>query len=438
MANTARLAEVWKRHAQSPDTFLVGRNGDHLLVPFECDTCVFRKVARRNPRKGSKPDELLSASIRRVILDAFWSRTKSTVNGNTSGLRTGLELSQLCELEGPYVHHGPLPDHDHCGYELAVQMVLLSRRPGRNSATHLQLDTIRKLRSAFGNQARSAPQATSESLSLGDQKGHYQRLGKEPSGSFWFSRFYQGCAKRMGQEWKPNRAMSVKLLLAVLEATETRVQAASTDEEENSWIVLHVFMVVAYVVSLRGAEGLLLDLKSLNLHWGKRPECVTLALLGKIKGEDGDKVHLIPCVKTTSSGIKVEAAVHRLIEMKKTQGFVDGPAISDMNGHAYLSRDIDDLLHEVLGDLHTSARELFPPDVDQEDLRKSYQAFRTFRKTSDTRAIEVKVSSNDIDTVNRWKKEEADGGVRPGNIMRQRYAQFEELLQPFLRYTWAM
>jgi hypothetical protein len=232
--------------------------------------------------------------------------------------------------------------------------------------------------------------------------------------------------------------MSMKLLLAVLAAAEARTEAASTREELNSWVVLHTFMVVAYVVSLRGAEGLLLDLSSLNLHWGKREDCITLALLGKIKGEDGDATHLIPCVKTTSSGIQVEVAVRRLMDLKKTQGFVGGPAIWDQNGNAYLSRDIDDLLHEVLEDLHGSARALFPPDVELEDLRKSYQAFRTFRKTSDTRAIEEGVSSDDIDTVNRWKKDEAAGGRRPGRVMRHRYAQFDELLKPFLRYTRAM
>jgi hypothetical protein len=437
-ADAERLAVAWKRHAQSPHAFLRARDGDHFLVPFECDLCVFRKVSRRELRKDSTRDKLLMACIRRVNLDAFWSRTENTVNGNTSNLRKGLELSRLVGLDGPYVHSGPLPEYDHCGYEVAIQMVLYSRRPGVNAGDHLQLDTIRKLRTVYGNQARSAPQATRESLALGDQKGHYQRVGKDPSGSFWFSRFYQGCAKRMGQVWKPNRAMSIKLLMAVLGETEIRIQDACPGEELNSWVVLHVFIVVAYVVSLRGVEGLLLDLASLNLHWGKREDCITLALLGKIKGEDGDAIHLIPCVATTSSGIKVKVAVRRLMDLKKDQGLVDGPAISDVNGNAYLSRDIDDLLHEVLEDLHTSKRALFPPDVDLEDLQKSYKVFRTFRKTSDTRAMEKGVSPDDIDTVNRWKKDEEAGGVRPGKIMRHRYAQFDELLEPFLRYTKAM
>jgi len=187
-------------------------------------------------------------------------------------------------------------------------------------------------------------------------------------------------------------------LLAVLEAGETRIHESSSDIELNSWVVLHTFMVTAYVVLLRGAEGLLLGLSSLNLHWGRRKDYMALALLGKIEGEEGDETHLISCVKTTSSGIEVEGAVGRLMDLKSTQGFVDGPAISDVNGNAYLSRDIEDLLHEVLEDLHASARELFPPDVDLEDLQKSYQTFRTFRKTSDTRATEEGISPDDIDT----------------------------------------
>jgi hypothetical protein len=108
------------------------------------------------------------ACIRRVNLDAFWSRTEHTVSGNTSNLRKGLELSRLLGLDGPYVHSGPLPEHDHCGYEVAIQMVLYSRQPGVNAEDHLQLDSIGKLRTAYRNQARSVPEATRESLALND------------------------------------------------------------------------------------------------------------------------------------------------------------------------------------------------------------------------------------------------------------------------------
>ena len=78
-------------------------------------------------------------------------------------------------------------------------------------------------------------------------------------------------------------------------------------------------------------------------------------------------------------------------------------------------------------------------DMDTEEkLRDSYQCFRTFRRTSDTRSLEKKVSESDMDIVNRWKDVETAAGRIPGRSMRQHYDQLELLLGPFLRYTFIM
>jgi hypothetical protein len=95
------------------------------------------------------------------------------VLGNRDKLADKLSLSHLVGLKGPYVHDGPYPDYDHCGYEVAIDMLLMSRRPGKNARSHLQFDTIRKLQSAFGNQVWSSPQSTRTVMALGDQKGRY-------------------------------------------------------------------------------------------------------------------------------------------------------------------------------------------------------------------------------------------------------------------------
>ena len=68
-------------------------------------------------------------------------------------------------------------------------------------------------------------------------------------------------------------------------------------------------------------------------------------------------------------------------------------------------------------------------------IRERYQCFRSFRRASDTRALETKVDKDDVDIVNRWQTVEEAQGKRPSRPMRQHYAQFELLLGPFLRYT---
>ena len=369
----------------------------------------------------------------------MWSSATLTVRGNKGRLAESLRMSRLVGLQGGYEHVGPLPYYDHCGYETAIQIVLLSRQKGRNSNNYMQYDTIRKLRTAFSNQVRAAPQANRRTLAIGDTAGKYQRLGEDACGSFWYYRFNLGLKCRMGQLWKPNRALSLPLLLSLLEKVEERIKGAFNDKDSHRWVVFSTYVVVCYVISLRGVEGLLLDLTGLNRHWRSDQEHVIIALLGKVKGESADSAHLIPCVKITNSGINVKGILERLIKEKTSLGFLEGPAISDDTGKLFTMRDIDDMLLEVLTECYGEDRDMFPLDITTiESLDKFYHAFRTFRKTSDTRAINQGVKSIDVDIVNRWKTVESSRGKRPNRPMQQHYAQLDLLLGPFLRYTGAM
>jgi hypothetical protein len=227
----------------------------------------------------------------------------------------------------------------------------------------------------------------------------------------------------MGQDWRPNETMSVELILAVLEESESRISDAPTYRETNRWTVFHTFAVVAYVISLRGSEGFLLDIGGLRRHrqLATSDHCV-IALLGKIKGENHNLAHLIPCVKTTSSGIRVQASLDRLLDLKEAQGLRDGPAISDMGGRLYQTRGIDDCFQEILEDLFQAKHHLFPTHIiDSSILRQKYQVFRTYHKLSDSRAMAMGASDGDIDVVNRWKTIEGAKGTRPNRPMRQHY-----------------
>jgi hypothetical protein len=437
----ARLDYAWRRRPQARDDFMKARNGDHYLIPFQCDLCVFRVLRHQDPIDGHPKDELLLACIRRVNLDAFWSRASSTVKANTDRLRFCLKLSEMVGLQGPYIQEGPLPSYDYCGYEVAIQMVLHSLRPGRYSPEYTQFETIRKDRSCFSNQVRASSKANRQILSMGDAKGSYQRFNFDGCGSLLFSAFIDGCRFRMGNDWRPNQVFGIPLLKKILETVDDMIEESLGVADKNRWVVFHSYCVVSYVVSLRGTEGLLLDLDGLNRHWPRNEveTCIILALLGRVKGQHHDKCHLFPCVFITDSGINVKRSIERLLEVKRSQGFVEGPAISDEQGRALTTRAIDDCLQEVLQDLFVSNRELFPKHIEEADeLKSKYQAFRSFRRTSASQALNKGVSEDDIDIVNRWKKFEAAGGKRPSLKLRHHYADVLMMPEPFLRYTQAM
>jgi hypothetical protein len=117
----------------------------------------------------------------------------------------------------------------------------------------------------------------------------------------------------MGQEWRPNQAMSIPLLVSTLQTIDDRIESASTSREVNHWTVVHAFISVTYAVSLRGPEGFLLDLDRLNRHWIEESDShFIIALRGKIKGEHNARCHLLPCVPVTGTVLRICYSVKRL------------------------------------------------------------------------------------------------------------------------------
>ena len=273
-----RLQEAWEEKHRDPTAFLRARDGDHLHVSFECDLCVFRKLRNSNPNLTDPNDTLLLDFIICIMLDAFRSRSEKTVNALALNVRMQITMSESVSLQGPFEQIAGLPREDHCGYEVAIGITLYSKRPGKYSKDHLQYDTIRKLRSSYSDFVRSSSAANYLTFSMGDYRGNYQRLVTDPCGSLWFKRFMEGLRNRMGQVIKPNRAMSHKLVLELLCVTEQKISEESDSDLKHTWLVFLVYATITYVLSLRGAEGFLLDLKALNKHWKRGKKNILLSL----------------------------------------------------------------------------------------------------------------------------------------------------------------
>jgi hypothetical protein len=307
-------------------------------------------------------------------------------------------------------------------------MLLASKRPGRYSDEYTQYDTIRKVRTDFSNFSRSSTQANTTVTAFSDDRGRAQRVVQDPVSSYWFSKFFLGCKRRMGQEWRPNLAMSTEMIKAVLNATFEKAHndSTQTDVEKQHWIVFGSYIAISYVLSLRGPEGLLVDLQGLRKYWNQASsEYFIIALRGKVKGEQFERHHLLPCCASTSSGIPVKDWVESLIKTKENNGQLDGPAISDRFGRILTTSELDNRLVAVLEDFFDNQPNLFPSHIraKRDEIGTSYQVFRSLRRASDTRALEKNISKTDIELVNRWHTLEKSQGNRPQRPMHQHYAQ---------------
>jgi hypothetical protein len=190
-------------------------------------------------------------------------------------------------------------------------------------------------------------------------------------------------------------------------------------------------VAVTYTLSLRGPEGLLLDLGGLVRHYNQTTEshCV-VALRGKVKGEQSDRCHLLPCCLVTASGIDVKRWLHDIITAKRELGQTHGPAILDVKGKILSTSDLDLRLVTILEVLHDECTDLFPAiiKINKDEIGTNFQVCRSLRRSSDTSAIEKNVSRNEIDTVNRWHGTEQAMGARPNRPMYQHNAQVDILI----------
>ena len=127
------VAATWRaRTKDRQEDYSHARAGDHLMTPFECDWCIFRKLRGEEPDPRSVQDKYLMVCVRCMNLDAFWSRAASTVAQNTRNARRMIEKSMKVGIPyGPFLSHGPFPSYDHCGYQVVYLMLDSSLDEGK-------------------------------------------------------------------------------------------------------------------------------------------------------------------------------------------------------------------------------------------------------------------------------------------------------------------
>jgi hypothetical protein len=134
-----------------PKRFQEGKDGDHLMCPFQCEDCHFINIQGWAPKPDNPCDVLLLCCMRRANLDSFWSRERSTVYSNLLEGKRFLATQQLLGIDTSSLPpRGPFPKRDVMGMGVAASFLLRSKAKGKNANT-IQFQTVRKVRSFFSN-----------------------------------------------------------------------------------------------------------------------------------------------------------------------------------------------------------------------------------------------------------------------------------------------
>ena len=161
---------------------------------------------------------------------------------------------------------------------------------------------------------------------------------------------------------------------------------------------------------------------------------VFYAFLGKFKGELGFEQHLVAVANKTQSRLEPRWWIEELIKVREEENCTHGPTFGRSSTKASHGAEYDTLLHQFLETLQKESPELIAPT---DDVRSNYGFFRSFRKTSETRARIAGLDGDTINAMNRWKTVERAQGRRPRwSTMIKHYSDARELMPVTWRYSY--
>ena len=434
----------WTKKGEG-DRYLVGIDGAFLVAPFQCDLCWFRNLEGRSPVMTSYSDLRLLGFIRRVNLDIIWSRAPGTIasikNGVMNLLRSWKELHMKIDL--PPV--GPWKVEDAVGFRVAIGQLRYSQRKGQNRTTHLQFDSVRKLRTAFAHlHSNSRLALGSEATSFKAMKGQVFTVTNSPTDSRLYQMFMRGLLLRMGRQVESNWGLDYRVLKIILSNLEEKMIEGDTAlEEARSATMLGAFLVMSFVCALRGNEGFMLEAEGLEqmINFGKDEEDeklshVVIPLLGRFKNEDGEKWHVMVAVSNTGSGLKVRFWLEKLVQLLVTENKTSiGPAFCTRQGNMI---DYWEMNNNFIAEVE-SVQDSHPTLLDQTiEIGEHFSIFRSLRKGSTARATDMEVDETAIDLHNRWRTLERTGGQRSTRSMRTYYNDLRLTLKTRLTYSRAL
>lgn len=431
--------QVWKKKSDE-NHFDVARHGDTLFAPFQCDFCWFINLKGRlcNPRRIE--DRLCIAVIRRVNLDMFWSREQSTVRGVFRVYERALKASEILGIRtSVHIQRRPCPLEDRIGFGDAMVILWQSLQSGKNDKEYQQFESIRKIRSLATTIQLSRGRESVEGL--GFREGtRTSLLGKTTSNSIFFSKFMKGCEKRMGRLIKQDAALSIELLMKLMSNLERELGTVEDPARRREVVMLGSFLLIGFCDALRGNEVFLVERSSLISFekQGKnhrRPH-VVIPLMGRFKGETGERNVIRVLVERTKSGLEIRKWIGRLVTLliKENPQNVNqaGPAFCDQNGVMLSYQYMNGLFHEELMKVQDAHPELILAEV---EVAETYNLFRSLRRGATSRASALNYSETLINLNNRWRNTQSNKGKGGLKKMSQLYIDINLVLDAALEFS---
>lgn len=431
---------VWKK-AKDEDRFLYARKGDMLCAPFQCDYCWFINLKGRLYNEKRAEDRLTLSLIRRVNLDIFWDKEPSTVHSMLQVFVRARSAAQHLDLTPTFLTcKKPWPLGDSVGFGEAMLLLWDSVQPKQANGGLRKFDTVRKLRSMSMNIQITSSGGGLDGISF-REGGNSFLLERCSTSSVLFTKFIRGCEKRMGRIVKQDMVLSAPILLTILNQLEEEYK---NDEvsiyRKRDVVMLGSFLVIGFCDALRGNEVFLVEAASLCKYFcegtQQNREHIIIPMMGRFKGETGERNVLRMLVWTTQSGIAIGKWVARLVRVLvaegRSAGDQPGPAFCDAQDQVLSYSHGNELFHEELVKIQETHTGLIAPNVVVAEI---YNIYRSLRRGATSRATELNYSETLINLNNRWRTTQSNKGTGGIKKMSQLYVEMSLVEDALLQFS---
>lgn len=430
---------IWGQ-SKKRNRFLQARKGDMLSFLFQCEHCWFVNLMKRPASEFTPHDLEVMTYIRRVNLDMFWAKEPQTVSNSFKAYQQARRNSFLKGMPPDFIVQGPYPLSDPYGMGIAIDILVQSERQGKSPGSHVGYTSLAKIRSGYATLYNATPYVNQITV-IRTNKGTRLRNSHSPTDSQLFDWFMLGLRKRIGVLVNQNLGISVEVMLEILNRYDAEIEDEDLDFDRlRTIIVCGAAFIILFAASLRGNEVLMLErsefVKSRNAGktGSKDTEHVVIPLMGRFKGEAGDRNSLLVVARKSKSGLDISRWIDQLSALLEIENKSDGvgPAICFENGSPMSSRFLDSELRTVLSAIQEESPNLIDPAI---DVNQKFSVYRSFRRGATTRAREAGVSDSDINLANRWRSVQNNGGGIPNLPMHELYTEISQTLQSRLRFS---
>ena len=196
-------------------------------------------------------------------------------------------------------------------------------------------------------------------------------------------------------------------------------------------------LITGYLCGLRGEEIMKMDISGLlryieaGAQHREYPH-VVVALIGRLKGETGERYHIIILARVTRSGINAGTWMDRLCSSLRRRERSNGFVFQKDDGQRRNILSYDPEFHDRLNRVKDEMPGFFEPN---QDITDAFSLWRSLRRGSTTEARNNKVRQEVVEMNNRWRKWERARGRKPAWNMASHYTDVKLSLPMFWEYS---